>query len=659
MSEHVGEIRKPPVEVAPEEIKQEVTTDIYPSLSRSEFVLIPSSGIQAGLEVDMTQRVSGLDLITPLPQDGEPDDVSTNGRRNAEDIVSSVTQVLSDALNPLAAQTEVFPTTTEKKVVSAMGGQNNTNKASKTGGSTKRIDDMPREISDRILQEIRRPSDLASLCLTSKKMKSLAAPRLYKNIELRVTQGTMFTPRLLHCLIIPEQRNLVHCRKINVYGEFKREIVEDYERTNSATEHMYGMCLLLRDVLRKIPRDQLQGFLWYPDASPHSMILEQLRIYQTKIEDIRIFMPLYNPDYRTLLNMGDCTALSTLHVGNIRTASHIIQVNKLLEKCSKVNSLRLEIESTVVLQDRQNLLIPDILMLPDTKHKPSYVRLAYFPIAEIPQTLNSYVSLDHLTSLVLISCENDKELLRAIVSSDKKTKLTMFELVTSTPEDIPEFLSGLQATLKHLHVFFKEMDAGFSNEFIDSIISHKSSLETLILDGRFQTTNTAVAPSKDHLRSLKKLDRLEELGFSPEHYGTEAEIRELHALLPPSLRALNCRINFNDDLDLPHWANGYALNFITACIKSYSRLPNTDEWGASFGIGEFDDYPEITSKGFNPKQLEIFALGDGSDTKQMIYTVEIVKDRHNAERPLAVEITRDEVDYVCEKLPQFLHFRHY
>lgn len=71
----------------------------------------------------------------------------------------------------------------------------------------------------------------------------------------------MFTPRLLHCLIIPEQRNLVHCRKINIYGEFKREIVEDYERTNSATEHMYGMCLLLRDVLRKIPRDQLQGFL--------------------------------------------------------------------------------------------------------------------------------------------------------------------------------------------------------------------------------------------------------------------------------------------------------------------------------------------------------------------------------------------------------------
>lgn len=43
----------------------------------------------------------------------------------------------------------------------------------------------------------------------------------------------------------------------------------------------------------------------------------------------------------------------------------------------------------------------------------------------------------------------------------------------------------------------------------------------------------------------------------------------------------------------------------------------------------------------------------------MIYTVEIVKDRHNAERPLAVEITRDEADYVCEKLPQFLHFRHY
>ena len=92
-------------------------------------------------------------------------------------------------------------------------------------------------------------------------MQALAAPRLYKNIELIVTQGTMFTPRLLHCLIIPEQRNLVHCKQVAIYGEFKRDIVEDYERCNSATEHMYGMCLLLRDVLRKIPKDQLQGFL--------------------------------------------------------------------------------------------------------------------------------------------------------------------------------------------------------------------------------------------------------------------------------------------------------------------------------------------------------------------------------------------------------------
>lgn len=155
MSEHVGEIGKPPVEIVPEEIKQEATTDTYTSLSRSEFVLIPSSEIQAGLE-DMTDRVSGPELIAPLPQDGEPGEVSMNGRRNAEDIVSSVTQVLSDALNPLAAQTEVFPATAEKKEVSAMGEQNDTNKASKTGGSTRKsIDDMPREISDRILQEVR------------------------------------------------------------------------------------------------------------------------------------------------------------------------------------------------------------------------------------------------------------------------------------------------------------------------------------------------------------------------------------------------------------------------------------------------------------------------------------------------------------------------
>lgn len=138
------------------------------------------------------------------------------------------------------------------------------------------------------------------------------------------------------------------------------------------------------------------------------------------------------------------------------------------------------------------------------------------------------------------------------------------------------------------------------------------------------------------------------------------QIRAMHALLPSSLRALNCRISFNNELDRPHWTNGYALNFVTACLKSYARPANTDDWGASFGISDIEDeYPAIQSRGFNPKQLEIFALGDGSETKQMIYSVEIVKDRHGATRPLVVEISRDEVDYICDQVPRFLYFRHY
>lgn len=233
--------------------------------------------------------------------------------------------------------------------------------------------------------------------------------------------------------------------------------------------------------------------------------------------------------------MGDCTSLTTLHVGNIQTASHLTQINKLLERGSKIDSLRLEIESSVSVEDRQNLLIPDILMLPDTKHKPSYVRLAYFPIAEIPQTLDSYLNLGHLTDLVLISCENDKELLRAMAASPKKPKLVTFELVTLTPEDVPEFLSSFEGSLKHLHLFFKEMDAGFSNDLINSIVAHKSTLQTLVLDGRFQTTNTAVAPSQDHLRSLKKLDCLKDLAFSPEHYSCDAEVK-------PPLPPLICKL---------------------------------------------------------------------------------------------------------------------
>lgn len=255
------------------------------------------------------------------------------------------------------------------------------------------------------------------------------------------------------------------------------------------------------------------------------MILEHLRKYQTKIEDLRLFMPLFKPDYRTLLNIGDCTSLTTLHVGNIQTASHLTQINKLLERnSSKIESLRLEIESSVTVEDRQNLLIPDILMLPDTKHKPPYVRLAYFPIAEIPQTLKSYLNLDHLRDLVLISCENDKELLQAMTATIKKPKLVTFELVTLTPEEVPEFLSSFGGTLKHLHLFFKAMDAGFSSDLMDSIVSHKSTLETLVLDGRFQTSNTAVAPSQEHLRSLRKLERLRDLAFSPEHYSSDAEV---------------------------------------------------------------------------------------------------------------------------------------
>ena len=135
-------------------------------------------------------------------------------------------------------------------------------------------------------------------------------------------------------------------------------------------------------------------------------------------------------------------------------------------------------------------------------------------------------------------------------------------------------------------------------------------------------------------------------------------MKTLHALLPPTLRAINCRVTFNNEIDRPHWSSGYALNFVTCCLKSYNRPFNTDDWGASFGVADEEGSPQV-SRGFDPRQLEIFALGDGSDTKQMIYTVEIVKDRHGAVRPLVVETTRDEVDYVCEMVPRFLYFRHY
>lgn len=414
------------------------------------------------------------------------------------------------------------------------------------------------------------------------------------------------------------------------------------------------------------------------------MILEHLRKYQTKIEDLRIFMPIFKPDYRILLNIGDCASLTTLTVGNIQTASHLNQINKLLEKSSsKIESIRMEIESSITVEERQNFLIPDILMSPDTKHKPPYVRLAYFPIAEIPQTLKSYLDLNHLRDLVLISCENDKELLQAMTASPKKAGLVTFELVTSTPEEVPEFLASFEGTLKHLHLFFKAMEAGFSNDLIDSIVSHKKTLETLVLDGRFQTSNTAVAPRHEHLRSLKKLERLRDLAFSPEHYSSDAEvtshssnigtlttktnlpcamqIRALHALLPSSLRALNCRITCSIEAERPCWTNGYALNFITACLKSYSRPANTDDWGASFGVSDVEDEdPTADSRGFDPRQLEILALGDDSDTTQMmIYAVEIVKDRHGVRRPLVVKITRDEVDWTCDQVPRFLYFRHY
>lgn len=134
----------------------------------------------------------------------------------------------------------------------------------------------------------------------------------------------------------------------------------------------------------------------------------------------------------------------------------------------------------------------------------------------------------------------------------------------------------------------------------------------------------------------------------------------MHALLPPSLRALNCRISFNNELDRPHWTSGYALNFVTACLKSYSRPVNTDDWGASFGVSDVEDENTVAkTRGFDPRQLEILALGDDSDTKQMIYAVEIVRDKHGVRRPLVVEITRDEVDYTCDQVPRFLYFRHY
>jgi hypothetical protein len=160
----------------------------------------------------------------------------------------------------------------------------------------------------------------------------------------------------------------------------------------------------------------------------------------------------------------------------------------------------------------------------DTKHRPTYVRLAYFPLAEIRQSLKSYLNLDHLIDLVLISCENDKELLQAMMASKKPMKFHTFELVTPTPDDVPEFLTCFKG-LKHLHLFFKEMDAGFSTALIDSILHHKETLETLVLDGRFRTHSTAVAPKEAHLAQLRKLEKLRDFAFSPEHYSSEAEVR--------------------------------------------------------------------------------------------------------------------------------------
>jgi hypothetical protein len=110
---------------------------------------------------------------------------------------------------------------------------------------------LPTDLKTLIVEHINRPTDLKSLCLTSKQLRDISARRLYREVTIDV--GSSKDTRL-GAFLNPKNIGLQHIRKLDLY------LTEVLDKCNQIHQANFAV----RMILELLPENILEKFSWHP-----------------------------------------------------------------------------------------------------------------------------------------------------------------------------------------------------------------------------------------------------------------------------------------------------------------------------------------------------------------------------------------------------------
>ncbi|KAG9199406.1 hypothetical protein G6514_008565 [Epicoccum nigrum] len=110
---------------------------------------------------------------------------------------------------------------------------------------------LPTDLKTLIIEHINRPTDLKSLCLTSKQLRDISARRLYREVTIDV--GSSKDTRL-GAFLNPKNIGLPHIRKLDLY------LTEVLDKCNQIHQANFAV----RMILELLPENILEKFSWHP-----------------------------------------------------------------------------------------------------------------------------------------------------------------------------------------------------------------------------------------------------------------------------------------------------------------------------------------------------------------------------------------------------------
>ena len=110
---------------------------------------------------------------------------------------------------------------------------------------------LPTDLKTLIVEHINRPTDLKSLCLTSKQLRDISARRLYRSVTIDV--GSSKDTRL-GAFLNPKNIGLPHIRKLDLY------LTDVLDKCNQIHQANFAV----RMILELLPENILERFSWHP-----------------------------------------------------------------------------------------------------------------------------------------------------------------------------------------------------------------------------------------------------------------------------------------------------------------------------------------------------------------------------------------------------------